>query len=136
MARKSSRSSGSSAKSHHIARQSRLDPRALAATKEYLRQQIQPRYMEVSNGLPDRRAWAPRKFWIAPAATVRGASKLRPQFSPLQGLSARVRFAEPRFVLHCLRRKARREVLFALKRRARGSSAKKRKQTAYSGVSC
>lgn len=45
-------------------------------------------------------------------------------------------FAVPKRVAICIRRKQRREVLFALKRSGKGSKARRRRRNYYSDVSC
>lgn len=47
-----------------------------------------------------------------------------------------VAFERPSAVLVCVRRKDRREVLFALKRRGKGSRSRRRRRNQWSNVSC
>lgn len=49
---------------------------------------------------------------------------------------SRVKFAVPREVAMCVRRKQRREILFAMRRTGKGSRAKRRRRTFYSNISC
>lgn len=49
---------------------------------------------------------------------------------------AKIRFAVPREVALCVRRKQRREVLFALRQHGKGSKARRRRRTFFSSVSC
>lgn len=48
----------------------------------------------------------------------------------------RVGFSFPQFVIRCVRRKIRREVLFGLKRTRKGSRAGRRRRDFWSGVHC
>lgn len=45
-------------------------------------------------------------------------------------------FVDPRRVTECNRRKERREVMFALRKRKKGSGARRRRRTRYSDIRC
>lgn len=83
--------------------------------------------------LGDRRRYNPTKGVAPPAATRRSATRLvSPLYSPLNS----VRFAEPKRVAICVRRKQRKEVLHA-KRIAGGKGGfRKRRNNFWSKVSC
>jgi len=50
--------------------------------------------------------------------------------------AVRLGFQNPKIIVECIRRKARRQVLFANRLRGRGSGAKRRRQGPYSQVRC
>lgn len=56
------------------------------------------------------------------------------KFSP--ALPFNVRFADPRKTLVCVRRKERREVIFAKNKMKRGAAARRRRRNWFSEVSC
>lgn len=80
----------------------------------------------------DRRLWHPARRLAPLAATRKYAAQVKAVYpGPLSSL----RFADPRLVALCVRRKTRREILFAFKKTRSGSGAKKRK-TPWSHISC
>lgn len=88
------------------------------------------RYQVLEEG--DRRFYNPTRSISPPHAVRRYAAKVQAkQFGALSGL----RFADPRLVALCVRRKIRREVMFAVKKTRAGSGAKKRKNF-WSHISC
>lgn len=60
-------------------------------------------------------------------------NKARPKAAPTPDV---FRFNAPQKVAVCVRRKTRREVLFALKRTGKGSRRRRRRRNYYSEVSC
>lgn len=101
-------------------------------------------------GQEDRRGWHPLSAWgdspldwrpasylpsLLPARFVIGGRKASRPGRPfaLPKLSPVVAFDQPRRVLVCVRRKARREVLFARGTFGRGGQGRR---SAYSGISC
>lgn len=83
----------------------------------------------------DRRTWHPDGLNRPARASVRSATRLLPTRSYSSVVSPGVRFAVPGQVLVCVRRQARREVIFA-KRLAGRSGGGKRRRNPYSSVSC
>ncbi len=79
----------------------------------------------------DNRTWNPTEN--EPVTVTGSPAKVRPAGAPrrLSGLN----FARSSEVLTCVRRKARREVMFATRRTGKGSRAR-RKRNATSNVSC
>lgn len=88
----------------------------------------------------DRRRHHPLDFF-RPARTWSGhptrPNVVKPavrKFSP--SLPFGTRFADPRRTVICVRRKERKEVLFALKRTGKGARARRRRRNFFSEVSC
>jgi len=80
----------------------------------------------------DRRRYNPTKS-IAPPASIRpGAARVRAVYP---GAMSSLRFSRPPEVAICARRKTRREVIFALGKRKKGSGAQ-RKRNFWSNISC
>lgn len=78
-----------------------------------------------------------RRFDADPSKPARTASGQRARFralynAPLQTIG----FQDPRRVLICVRRKARREVLFAKRQTGRGAKARRHRRNQYSNVRC
>lgn len=83
----------------------------------------------------------PRRSRIAFTGSHRYAERLVVSRKPLERVRKtipyRVQFLDPKRVLVCVRRKIRREVMFALgKGGKRGRERNRRRRDAYSGVSC
>ncbi|UDN67892.1 hypothetical protein [robinz microvirus RP_172] len=78
----------------------------------------------------DRRLWRPDETTRPPHTARPGASRVQVG-KALQAL----RFADPRFVAICARRKIRKQIMFALRKTRKGSGARKRKNF-WSAVSC
>jgi len=80
----------------------------------------------------DRRQWQPDRSTRPPHSLRPGASRVMADaYKRLHTL----KFADPRFVGICVRRKIRREVLHALKRTKKGSGGAKRRNF-WSDISC
>lgn len=58
------------------------------------------------------------------------------RFSSLRSLSSRVQFAQPENVLVCVRRKRRKEVLFAKQKTGRGKKQRRPRRGRWSSISC
>lgn len=78
---------------------------------------------------PDMRHWHPDRFIGPPPSNVRQARRL------VQSDRYKVRFARPDLVGVCLRRKTRKEVLFALGKTGRGSG-RPRRFNQWSKIKC
>lgn len=90
---------------------------------------------DLLRSIEDRRTFYPERA-TRPASSY---SRPRHRLESAPGyniLPFGVRFEEPRKVLVCVRRKQRREVLFALKRTGRGAGKKRHKRSMYSDVRC
>lgn len=93
--------------------------------------------MEGLNEIEDGRRFAP--YDVSPrdvsgtGASVRSAavSRVRPEIPP-----AGIAFSHPEHVVRCVRRKTRREVIFALKKRGKGAGARRRRRNYWSNVRC
>lgn len=83
------------------------------------------------NYYDDRRRHHPAPHFKPPHGLIRGATRLVIGKAPTT-----VRFAVPDLVGICVRRKARREVMHALKRINRGKGGGKRRRNRYSNVQC
>ena len=87
----------------------------------------------------DRRIFNPSGLLRPVVSSVRAARRLVParKASPsrVMSLAARIGFAVPRQVSICVRRKQRKETLFALKLTSRGAGSRKRRNI-WSEVSC
>lgn len=80
----------------------------------------------------DGRHYRPDTRYAPPLAVRRSAAMVKPYTSgPLHGM----RFADPKLVALCMRRKTRREVIFAFNKSRKGASAPKRKNF-WSRISC
>lgn len=112
---------------------------------------LEPSYLDL-RAIEDRRFWYPEPL-LEPARAVsrvadsfvttvgRPASRGRGRpFSLKKYLDAIpqdiFRFEKPENVAICIRRKERREVLFANRKRGKGSRQRKRRRNEYSDVSC
>lgn len=87
--------------------------------------------------LEDRRTFHPLRD-LRPLGSVRKeARRIRVAPAKTRGLypSAGLRFSDPKLVAKCVRRKERREVLFASKRTGKGARARRRRD-AFSGIGC
>lgn len=89
--------------------------------------------------LGDRRRYNPTKSIAPPHAAYRSATRLL--INPVgtvsnYGLKDVPRFTTPNLVTLCLRRKARKEVLHALKRTGKGSGHGRRRSHLFSNVKC
>ena len=90
--------------------------------------------------MEDRRRFHPLRT-LRPAGALKRSSRriaVTPSTSNLAGRfpSPGLSFAVPRDVAICVRRKTRREVLFALKKRGKGSGAKRRRRNHFSQIGC
>lgn len=77
----------------------------------------------------DRRFWQPDRTTRPPHAVKPGASRV-----VAKNLNA-LRFADPRAVALCARRKIRKQVMFALRRTKKGSSGRKHRNF-WSSITC
>lgn len=92
---------------------------------------VPPRRVVLASG-PDRRQYRPDRSTRPPAATYPGAARVIASPS----VAASVRFTSPPHVAICIRRKARKEVLFAKQRVKQGSRRKRRNRNFWSDVHC
>jgi len=92
-----------------------------------------PNYSQQSAVLQsgDRRLFQPDRSTAPPHAAVRSAARVTAGASNLASL----KFADPKLVALCVRRKVRKEVLFAIKKTRKGSGASRRKNF-WSNISC
>lgn len=128
------------------------DDTDITTDSEVLRQFIQtPKpYKPVSFSLPapspalkafsDLRRWHPDKVRAADSLP-RSAARLqiaqgKTSFPKRSALPWRIGFAQPKGVAVCVRRKSRREVLFALNRTGAGARAYRRRRNEWSSVKC
>lgn len=86
----------------------------------------------VVRAIEDRRFWTPARRLAPPRAMPRAAARLVPS---RRRLSSWLHFAIPDRVAICVRRKIRREVLFANKLTRRGAGGSKRRNE-WSAISC
>lgn len=89
-------------------------------------------------GQHDGRYWNPTRATSGPATATRGAARLNPdKYRSLRGqqLPWRLQFSLPRSVALCVRRRIRRQVMFALGLRGKGSRSG-RNRNLYSGIKC
>lgn len=86
------------------------------------------------NLIEDRRRWHPERWGRPLLGTVRSATRVvvKPSVGP--ALTSHLKFADPRRVIICIRRKIRREVLLALGKGGGGNKSPRRKPS--SEVSC
>lgn len=88
--------------------------------------------------IEDRRAFHPKPF-TQPAGTLkRSAARLvvpKAKTSPRASLPHQVAFEAPKHVLICVRRKQRREILFA-KRKTRAGAASRKHRNQWSSIKC
>lgn len=100
----------------------------------------------------DHRTWdpAPQKHAKTvtggrPRIIAKGNVKRGPNGRPLKtfgraqvvgAVNSRLGFAVPQNIIVCLRRAMRREVLFALKKRRKGSGSKRRRRNQWSDIDC
>lgn len=83
--------------------------------------------------ISDRRRFIPMRLMASPGVVKRSSSRLvAPQFGP----AYQVGFSKPKDVAVCVRRKTRKQVLFALKKTRAGAGAKKRNRNRWSNVKC
>lgn len=89
--------------------------------------------------IEDRRRWHPDGKQVAPQATQRLHRALKiaspAPTAPKYKLPSRVAFSAPKHVVVCVRRKTRKEVLFAKKLTKRGSGSRKHRNP-WSEISC
>jgi len=82
--------------------------------------------------VPDARNWTPHPIPPKAHAVPRSAARLT-----ASGPSGnRIAFADPQFVGLCVRRKTRKQVLFALNKTGKGSKSKRRRRSIWSEYSC
>lgn len=93
--------------------------------------------------IEDRRTWSPlgpkrsaRSFNKAHHTLVVKKPRLKSAANVFGALSHKVRFAAPRKVLVCVRRQARKEVIFAKGKNGRGVRRRNPKRNWFSSVSC
>lgn len=93
---------------------------------------VNPSPQEVLSHVPDRRLFSPVKATPVAHSVPRSASRLRavPFYSP-----AVATFDDPRAIGICVRRKARKAVLFALSLTGKGSRSKRRRNV-WSSYKC
>lgn len=94
-----------------------------------------PVYEEVlSDPVGDRRRYYPNRNLLRPAHAFKSEAK---RLVVGRTMQSPVRFAIPRYVSICVRRKMRREVLHAFKLTHKsGRGGGKRRRNAYSGIRC
>lgn len=80
----------------------------------------------------DRRQFHPMRT-VRPARTLRGTPA---RITVKSFADPRWQFEHPRRVLVCVRRKERRQVMFALKRTGKGSRSRRRRRNYFSEVKC
>ncbi|AJK28318.1 hypothetical protein [Eel River basin pequenovirus] len=87
----------------------------------------------------DRRTWTPAPIGLRNppprnyATTSRTGKRISsPKWKPVFNVS----FADPQRTFICVRRKRRKEVMFALRKTGKGSAARKRRRNFWSRVSC
>lgn len=96
---------------------------------------IDPISRTILREIEDRRAYHPDRY--RPAIAVPTSSRHLTLSSNLHGsLPWHVAFSEPRNVVVCVRRKSRREVLFALNRTGKGAQKKRRRRNSHSSTRC
>lgn len=90
---------------------------------------------DLLRSIEDRRTFYPERATRPASSFSRPRHRL--EVSPGYNiLPFGVRFEEPRKVLVCVRRKQRREVLFAMKRTGKGGGKRRHKRGPYSDVRC
>lgn len=82
-------------------------------------------------GALDRRLYVPPGT-VSAGALPRRAAQLKPSFAHLY----QTQFSEPKQVAVCVRRKQRREVIFAKNKAGKGARARYRKRNLWSGTKC
>lgn len=80
----------------------------------------------------DRRLFRPDRSVRAPHSVTRAAARVQ---ATHPGARDGLRFSEPRLVALCVRRKQRREVLFAIRKTRKGAGSKKHRNF-WSSISC
>lgn len=93
--------------------------------------------------IEDRRTFDPFPL-SRPIRKIRGTAKLVHRASPVTAARRAVRsrvpthiaFADPRRVAVCIRRKIRKQVLFAIRGTGKGARSKRRRQTSTSQIGC
>jgi len=88
----------------------------------------------------DNRLWhplnpSPAKFWTGGSAKISERPRRSNRYNPFM-LSGDLGFINPQKVIRCVRRKMRREVIFALDKQRKGSGSKRRRRNEYSSISC
>lgn len=91
--------------------------------------------------LEDRRRFHPMRSLRPAAALRRSSRRLLVSQSPTSNLAGRfpptgLSFAAPRKVAVCVRRKTRREVIFAMRKRGKGAASRKRRRNGFSQIGC
>lgn len=87
--------------------------------------------------IEDRRTWHPQADKRPARSITRSQHKLViPKSSGSRPLPKRVQFDAPKQVLICIRRKRRKEVLFAKKKTGKGSRARRHRHNYFSEVIC
>lgn len=79
----------------------------------------------------DRREFLPNRRSVPPTAVRSGASRVVVSKS-----LSNLRFKEPKLVALCVRRKSRREVIFALRKNFKGAKVRNRRRNFWSSISC
>lgn len=97
--------------------------------------------------IEDRRSWHPQgasapaksvhksrhRLALKPGASVQGVRSTPARTAPMP---AGIHFQAPKKVLICIRRKMRKQVLFALRKTGKGAKARKHRRSFYSSVRC
>lgn len=87
--------------------------------------------------IEDRRTWHPQGAQRPARSVTRSQHKLvLPKKDSSPRLPSRVAFDAPKQVLVCIRRKMRKEVLFAKRKTWKGSRARRHRHTYFSEVTC
>lgn len=137
MAKKSRKDKSRSATPMSVARPRSLlqiHPVVLKAMKSQTLQTLRQRLRTIE----DRREWHP----LGPRRSARSFNAAHHQLVVKQPrkqshkVPKGIRFHAPRKVLICVRRKVRREVMFALNKRGKGSARRNRRRNWYSAISC
>lgn len=88
------------------------------------------------NEIEDGRRFVPgpsrSRLFAGSSAPLKIGSKRPSQRGPATGVA----FASPVHTVRCVRRKERREVIFALRKRGKGAAARRRRRNYWSNVSC
>lgn len=106
--------------------------------RRFVRVSLAPSLVDDRRTFHPERAYRPALRFSGVKATVGLVDKhsSQPGRRVLRQTRAPIAFKAPEGVVVCVRRKQRREVLFALNRTGRGSKARRRVRSFWSGVSC
>lgn len=126
---------GSSGRSSGVTHQTPSDLSVLLRPIQPLPRLIQEPVIQPLTEVQDFRLHHPSPAWSQPAKTVKGtrstigANTLSPKLTG-------IRFNNPKEVLICVRRKSRREVLFAKRKTRKGAGARRHKRNRWSEIQC